>query len=615
MREKFFTSRQIAEKLQVSDRRVRQLAEQEGWEFREVKKNGAKEKRFALSTLPLPVRTKLAPPSNAPAIKNSDIPCIGGPAARLALEPYNRAVADARLTALELFKNYHEASLLTKTEALHGFTGEWAELASPELLEIIPKISRPTLLRWQSEFAKGGLPALAPNFGKRKGITKLPEKYRNIVLQAYLDPNRRSARSIYTHIIHRVALDELGGKEDKALLIEIKNRLKKELSEYVVLNFIRQNTTKGMLAKARGSRAEREKVLPYLTRSRENLDSNEVWVSDGHDANTFVLDEYGGIVRPVVVVWMDERSRMITGWAVDVTENTDLIITSLCNAVEAHGVPKTLYMDNGKAYMNKRTSEKFQSENRLKAYAMLGCKVMNARPHNAREKSVERFWGTLDNNFSKYLPGYAGKDILSKPESTSKALKQRNILTIEEYRNALEKFILKYNTDSHSGIENKAPYEVWTRSLKEITHADPELLAQMRLEFIAELRTIMAGGRIRVRNREYTAPNLIVHVGERVEVALDPADLDTAYIFFEGKLLTKAEGVIASDFNDKNSVKTRESYKQLTKAQKDKRNMTKKIKEIQSRESAILLAEKAKLLENKEVLEIQSEEIIDIFDY
>lgn len=51
MREKFFTSRQIAEKLQVSDRRVRQLAEQEGWEFREVKKNGAKEKRFALKLL------------------------------------------------------------------------------------------------------------------------------------------------------------------------------------------------------------------------------------------------------------------------------------------------------------------------------------------------------------------------------------------------------------------------------------------------------------------------------------------------------------------------------------------------------------------------------------
>lgn len=312
MRERCFTSRQIAEKLGISDRHCRRMAEQEGWEFREVKKNGAKEKRFALSTLPLPVRTKLAPPSNSVILKSD------GPAARLALEPYNRAVADARLTALELFKHYHDTSLLTKTEALQRFTGEWPA-------------------------------ALVPGFGKRKGITKLPEKYHNIVLQAYMDPNKRSARSIYTHIIHRAALDELGGKEGKALLIAIKNRLKKELSEYVVLNFIRQNTAKGMLAQARGSRAERETVLPYLTRSRENLASNEVWVSDGHDANTFVLDGYGGIVRPVVVVWMDERSRMITGWAVDATENTDLVITSLCNAVEAHGVPKTLYMDNGES--------------------------------------------------------------------------------------------------------------------------------------------------------------------------------------------------------------------------------------------------------------------------
>lgn len=152
-----------------------------------------------------------------------------------------------------------------------------------------------------------------------------------------------------------------------------------------------------------------------------------------------------------------------------------MIVSSLVSAIEQHGIPEKIYVDNGRAYMNKRTSEKFQSENRMKVYHL------------------------PDGSFAKFLPGYTGKDTVSKPESTELAVKRGHLLTLEQYKAALAKYILKYNTDSRSGMENKAPYEVWTRSLKEITHADPELLAQMRLEFIAELRTIMAGVRSRAR--------------------------------------------------------------------------------------------------------------------
>jgi len=107
-----------------------------------------------------------------------------------------------------------------------------------------------------------------------------------------------------------------------------------------------------------------------------------------------VIDEYGKVCRPVIVAWMDEKSRMVTGWAVDTTENTDLIITSLCHAVERSGVPKIVYIDNGKAYMNKRTSEKLQHEHRLTTYAMLGCSVTNARPYML-ERKVLSVYGEL----------------------------------------------------------------------------------------------------------------------------------------------------------------------------------------------------------------------------
>ncbi|SFB88133.1 Mu transposase, C-terminal [Brevinema andersonii] len=612
MREKYVTSKQIAEKLGISLRQAQRMALEGGWEYKETKKSGAREKRFMVSLLPLPIRVKVDPPS-----RSMDL-ILREPKSLLELEPFNRKIADARFTVLELFKQHRE-NFRTQKETLEYFIQHWSEIASPELLAVIPKMCPRTLFYWKKKYAKGGLTALSTGHGvHRKGATKLPKSYQNLVLKAYMDQNQRSVRSIYSHIIHKAALEMVGSHENG--LSETKNKLKKELTLRIVTYFIKQQTSAGLLLKARGNKGEREKVRPYLTRSRESLSSNEVWVSDGHDANTFIMDEYGNITRPVVVVWMDERSRMVMGYAVDITENTDLVITSLCNAVEKYGIPQTLYMDNGKAYMNKRTSEKFQSENRIKVYAMLGCSVMNARPHNAREKSVERFWGTLDNGFSKFLPGYAGKDILSKPEETQRAVKMRHILTLEEYRKALDAFIFKYNTDSHSGIGNKTPYEVWKQNIQEIRHANPEMLAQLRLEFITELRTVMAGGRVRVRNREYVAPSLLYYVGERVEVALDPENLSISYIFLEGKLLTKAEELVAADFNDIHSIQTKEAYKQLSRMQKDKKKLHKKIKEIQSQASALLLEERTKVLEEnnhkgkRKNQEEGGEFVIDLFN-
>ncbi|MGL4562014.1 MAG: transposase domain-containing protein [Brevinema sp.] len=145
------------------------------------------------------------------------------------------------------------------------------------------------------------------------------------------------------------------------------------------------------------------------------------------------MGENGKPVRPVIVAWMDEKSRMIMGWSIDTTENTDLIIDSLANAVETYGIPQEVYIDNGKAYINKRTTsdeeEKFLVEKRFTTYQMLDCTVRRARPYNGREKSIERFWGRLDNDFSKYLRGYTGKDILSKPKKTALEIKNKNLIT------------------------------------------------------------------------------------------------------------------------------------------------------------------------------------------
>ncbi|MGL4393617.1 MAG: Mu transposase C-terminal domain-containing protein [Brevinema sp.] len=619
MREKYYTAKDLASFLGISLRSIQRISKDEAWDHKIVKKNGANEKRYAFSLLPAAIQTKIL------SFQQTDLSLLEDtPMNRLSLAPYNRRIAEARLAAIELFKKFHEEHGGRKDKNLDLFITQWKSIASAQTLEILPQIKKRTFYHWQSLLSKGGIVALAPEYGKRQGITKLPKQYHNLVLTAYLDQNQRSARSIHGHIIHQVALTELGDEAwDLKALANKKRELSNILTEFVVQNFIKNQTSKGLLSATRGQRSEQDRILGHIARDRSSLNSNQIWVSDGHDANTFVIGEGNKPVRPVIVAWMDEKSRMIMGFSIDITENTDLIVDSLANAVESYGIPEEVYIDNGKAYINKRTTseedEKFLVEKRFTTYQMLGCTVRRSRPYNGREKSIERFWGRLDNDFSKYLKGYAGKDILSKPKKTELEIKSGRLISIEEYREFLQNWIVKYNSDPHTGegMDGRSPYEVYQENLdpSKVRYADKELIAQMRLVYMNDLRSITAGGKIRARNITYIAPELIAHIGDKVKVGLDPHNLDRAYIFLNDQLLCIAENEIRADY-DPNSPKTQKAFRQQAKTKGAVKKLNKKITEIKKANSAILLAEKTKVLDSKpELITKEKEEVFDRYDY
>ncbi|MGL4388309.1 MAG: Mu transposase C-terminal domain-containing protein, partial [Brevinema sp.] len=149
----------------------------------------------------------------------------------------------------------------------------------------------------------------------------------------------------------------------------------------------------------------------------------------------------------------------------------------------------------------------------------------------------------------------------------------------------------------------RSPYEVYQENLDAtlIRHADTELLAQMRLVYMNDLRSITAGGKIRARNITYIAPELIAHIGDKVKVGLDPHNLDRAYIFLNEKLLCIAENEIRADY-DPNSPKTQKAFRQQSKTKGAIKKLHKKIVDVQKKDSTILLAEKAKILEEKKLL-------------
>lgn len=147
-------------------------------------------------------------------------------------------------------------------------------------------------------------------------------------------------------------------------------------------------------------------------------------------------------------------------------------------------------------------------------------------------------------------------------------------------------------------------------------YANEETLTLIRLVYINDLRTITAGGKLRARNMTYIAPELIAHIGEKVKVGLDPNNLDRAYIFFNDKLLCIAENEIKADY-DTNSPKTQKAFRQQAKKKVAVKKLTKKIVEIKKTESALLLDEKTKVIEEKQehILTVDKEEVFDIYNY
>lgn len=602
MAEKYFNTRQIAEQLGISMRRVQQLARTENWLFIESTakaRNGKAEIKYPLSALPLSLQAKIG---GAIAVPRADTPL-----ARMELEPYNRELADARLTTLQLFKRFSGELPLSHGKAVKAFLDEWQaeRIASTELRETIGKLSARTLYRWQTLYKEGGLTALAPGYGKRKGNTIIPVEFHDFIMTAYLSQNQRSARGIYSHIINALALQKLcpSGNIKEADTVELallKNELSKLFGYRAVIRFIQNNSTSGLLKKARGVKSQREKVQAYLSRNPESLNKNSLWVSDGRDADVLVIDEYKNIGRPVLVIWQDWRTNLITGWDVDMTENTDLIISSLCNGIEEYGLPDKIYTDNGKAYVNKRTAEKQVSENRLKAYGLLGIDLMTARPYNGREKKAERTWDTIAEYVEKYLHGYVGRNAEHKPEAAKALAKRGQYIDLEQYKQAVAYGIQMYNAQPHTGMgmDSRPPALVYAADPTPRRIAPQDTIETLRMIVCPNLRTVMGGGRVRLNNREYIAPELLDFIGDKVQIAVDKNNLNIAHIFLEGKFIARAEGVVMADFFD--SPNTQAAYKQLAKQKGKEKKLTKELAEIKKKQSQVLLVDKAAAIEAAE---------------
>ena len=158
----------------------------------------------------------------------------------------------------------------------------------------------------------------------------------------------------------------------------------------------------------------------------------------------------GRIFRPWVTLFMDMRSRTITGWWIDVVPNTLTIMRAFSMSVEQYGLFENMLVDNGKDFRSEwfagsewkqrrtrpetetleliecvlqdcKTNVSFSVLHRGQSKSSNGvvqdCKtdIHFATPYRGQSKPVERLFRTIIELFSKMQDFYVGSHTVDAP--------------------------------------------------------------------------------------------------------------------------------------------------------------------------------------------------------
>lgn len=281
---------------------------------------------------------------------------------------------------------------------------------------------------------------------------------------------------------------------------------------------------------------------PSIPRDYPDYRSGEMWVGDFHQMDVFCRRSDGdpSIVRPLLSAWLDLRSRMVPGWYLTERECSDSVLLALRDGVLQYGPPWQLTIDNGKPYRCdgfsggrpvSRQFKKVEDEQHVQSV----CAGLNIAPHfsipyNPNSKPIERWFGTLEQQFGSTCPGYCGSD----PKSDLFKLAHRQaeehperLYTVARLGELLAGFIDGYQRTPHTGefMDDLPPLVAFER-FDPIPRAvaAPGLLDLLLMRGTEPVAVTKDGVMYQGVRYGSTDPELQVRHGQKVTLRVDPRD-------------------------------------------------------------------------------------------
>lgn len=248
-----------------------------------------------------------------------------------------------------------------------------------------------------------------------------------------------------------------------------------------------------------------QRFLKTVPRPREDTDrkrfelryANDCWQSDVMDGP--YLKDKGAKKKAYLIGFIDDASRLVTHAQFSFAANSAALEAVLRTAIAKRGVPKRIFVDNGKI---------FQARQLRLACARLGIGLRYAKPYSAASKGkIERFWRTLR------------LQLLESIDSSAMTLDELNAELTAYLENT-------YHRRHHGSLEGKSPMERWLEDQSRIRLVDQMALSRA---FLCEVvRRASKDATISVCQNLFEVPSHLA--GSQVRVHYDPQNLSRVFL-------------------------------------------------------------------------------------
>ncbi len=464
------------------------------------------------------------------------------------------------------------------------------------------KVGRRTIYTWLTNWKDGGLLALIPKDRSDKGQPKVLNTAALEFIEACAYPKHGAYGKLTIRDIFRAYADERAwrAKNANTQLTSDFDRLKYRryltaegylkptaqlpaASYKTFVNWFNRLPTITRVMARDGEEAFHNSQEIISFRNLTAVDPMEYVVMDHRRLDFFCLvrDAKKGwkLARPWLTAAIDMRTRKWLAWAVVETPSSDSIATVLKRVFIDHGLPVACYWDNGKDFRCEWLEGRTERSEQRRVGELdptlrgvldtLGIRVHHAIVKRARSKIIEPNFGRTS-KFDRTLPWWCGHNPSARPaERMEKLLDQHErwmaganvdpaFPTIEQVADIYDKQLRHLNERELEGEGMRkviatggygwmCPNEAWELLIPRIEKRT--VPAEVLHLCFAKRRTVTIrngevqtnfGGKTRHYRLEHPV-RLMAFNGCEVQFAYDPLDLQTAAIYYDGRLLGLVE--------------------------------------------------------------------------
>lgn len=340
------------------------------------------------------------------------------------------------------------------------------------------KFSAETIKKWYYKYKNKGFDDLVNKERKDKSSSrKLSEEAINYIIDLRSMFPKMTTKSIY----------------DRLLLEKF---ITTDISIQCFYRYMKTNTLK------------RDEIVRQERRRYEKPYPNDTWQADTTFGPYIVINDKK--YRTYLIHFIDDNSRLIMGYGFFFNDNAANVLKVFKKAIETYGLPKQIYLDNGKSYKN----------NQLDIIcARLGVKLTHTHAYDPEAK------GKVERCFRTIKEGWMNNYDWNKVDNIEDLEKSYNEYLYSNYINKV-----------HSQLKD-TPNNVWHKGIKNTLHKriNSDKLEEIFMHTIT--RKVSKDRIISVNNKLYEVP--YKYVGQTIELRYYVENSDELWIYEKKERMEK----------------------------------------------------------------------------